>query len=75
MSAQSPRFLRNHHQWLKKFGRDKIHDQIERVITIMKLSAIIWMIFEKNSHEYSRKAQRNYLFSILTFSKMKEAAN
>lgn len=32
-----PRFLRNHHQWLKKFGRDKVHDQIERVITIMKL--------------------------------------
>jgi hypothetical protein len=33
----SPRFLRNHHQWLRKFGRDKVHDQIERVITIMKL--------------------------------------
>lgn len=32
-----PQFLRNHHQWLKKFGRDKVHDQIERVITIMKL--------------------------------------
>jgi hypothetical protein len=33
----NPRFLQNHHQWLKKFGRDKVHDQIERVITIMKL--------------------------------------
>jgi hypothetical protein len=33
----NPRFLRNHHQWLKQFGRDKVHDQIERVITIMKL--------------------------------------
>jgi hypothetical protein len=32
-----PRFLKNHHQWLKRFGRDKVHDQIERVITIMKL--------------------------------------
>ena len=30
-------FLKNHHQWLKQFGGDKIHDQIERVITIMKL--------------------------------------
>lgn len=33
----NPRFLRNHHQWLKEFGREKVHDQIERVITIMKL--------------------------------------
>ena len=37
MKNPNPRFLRNHHQWLKKFGRDKVHDQIERVITIMKL--------------------------------------
>lgn len=33
----NPRFLKNHHQWLKEFGKDKVHDQIERVITIMKL--------------------------------------
>jgi hypothetical protein len=32
-----PHFLKNHHQWLKKFGRDKVHDQVERVVTIMKL--------------------------------------
>jgi hypothetical protein len=33
----NPRFMRNHHQWLKQFGRDKVHDQIQRVVTIMKL--------------------------------------
>ena len=33
----NPHFLQNHHQWLKKFGRDKVHDQIQRVVTIMKL--------------------------------------
>ena len=32
-----PHFLHNHHQWLKKFGRDKVHDQITTVVTIMKL--------------------------------------
>ena len=32
-----PHFKQNHHQWLKDFGRQKVHDQIERVITIMKL--------------------------------------
>lgn len=33
----NPHFLKNHHQWLKKFGRDKVHVQIEKVVTIMKL--------------------------------------
>lgn len=33
----NPRFSRNHHQWLKQFGRDKVHDQIQSVVTIMKL--------------------------------------
>lgn len=32
-----PHFRQNHHQWLKEFGRQKVHDQVERVITIMKL--------------------------------------
>ncbi len=32
-----PHFLQNHHQWLKKFGRDKVHDQITKVVTIMRL--------------------------------------
>jgi hypothetical protein len=32
-----PHFLQNHHQWLKKFGREQVHDQIQRVVTIMKL--------------------------------------
>ena len=33
----NPRFLKNHHQWLKKHGKEKVHDQIKQVITIMKL--------------------------------------
>jgi hypothetical protein len=33
----NPRFLKNHHQWLKKFGRDQVHDQITKVVTIMQL--------------------------------------
>lgn len=34
-----PHFLKNHHPWLKKFGREKVHDQITTVVTIMKLCA------------------------------------
>jgi hypothetical protein len=33
----NPHFLSNHHMWLKKFGRARVHDQVERVITVMKL--------------------------------------
>ena len=32
-----PHFRKNHHQWLKEFGRQKVHDQIQKVVTIMKL--------------------------------------
>lgn len=33
----NPHFLQNHHQWLRKFGREKVNNQIQRVITVMKL--------------------------------------
>ncbi|MGH9326896.1 MAG: P63C domain-containing protein [Terriglobia bacterium] len=32
-----PHFKRNHHQWLKEFGRQKVNDQLQRVIAVMKL--------------------------------------
>jgi hypothetical protein len=32
-----PHYKQNHHQWLKDFGRQKVNDQIQRVITVMKL--------------------------------------
>jgi hypothetical protein len=32
----NPRFLKNHHQWLKEFGKQKVHDQITGVVAIMK---------------------------------------
>lgn len=33
----NPQKGRNHHQWLKEFGKDKLNAQIASVITIMKL--------------------------------------
>jgi hypothetical protein len=32
-----PHFRKNHHQWLKQHGREKVNDQIQRVIAVMKL--------------------------------------
>lgn len=33
----NPHYKRNHHQWLKEFGREKVNNQIQQVIAIMKL--------------------------------------
>ena len=32
-----PHYKKNHHQWLREFGKQKVNDQLQRVITIMKL--------------------------------------
>lgn len=32
-----PHYRKNHHQWLKQHGREKVNDQIQRVIAVMKL--------------------------------------
>lgn len=32
----NPRYRSNHHQWLQEFGKDKVHDQLQQVIAIMK---------------------------------------
>jgi|SRR5580658_9406955 hypothetical protein len=33
----NPHFKANHHQWLKQFGRQRVNDQIQRVVAVMKL--------------------------------------
>lgn len=32
-----PKFRQNHHQWLQKLGRERVNNQIQHVIAIMKL--------------------------------------
>ncbi len=32
-----PHFRKNHHQWLRENGRDKVNNQIQQVIAVMKL--------------------------------------
>jgi len=51
-----PHFKQNHHQWLKEFGRQKVHDQIERVITIMKLCKDMNDFREKFAKVFKRSA-------------------
>ncbi len=33
----NPQHGRNHHQWLREFGREKVNNQIQQVIAVMKL--------------------------------------
>lgn len=47
-----PQHRRNHHQWLKEFGREKVNNQIQQVIAIMKLC--------DDMPEFRRKFDRVY---------------
>ena len=52
-----PHFRQNHHQWLKEFGRHKVHDQVQKVVTIMKLC--------DNMDEFRQKFARVFKKSAL----------
>lgn len=50
----NPHFLKNHHQWLKKYGRDKVTIQIEKVVTIMKLCLDMTEFKDKFAHVFKK---------------------
>lgn len=50
----NPRFLQNHHQWLKKFGREKVVEQITKVVTIMQLCDNMQQFKAKFAHLFRR---------------------
>jgi len=60
----NPRFGKNHHQWLKEFGRQKVHDQIQRVVTIMKLCDNM----DDFRAKFARVFKKSALDAQLTFS-------
>ncbi len=59
-----PHFKQNHHQWLKEFGKQKVHDQIERVITIMKLC----ISMEDFKEKFAKVFKKTAISDQLTFS-------
>ena len=58
-----PRYLQNHHQRLKKFGRDKVHDQITKVVTIMKLCEGMDEFRKKSAKLFNRSSQMEFTFA------------
>jgi hypothetical protein len=59
-----PHFLQNHHQWLKKFGRDRVHDQITKVVTIMKLCDDMDDFRHKFARLFNRSPQMAFNFAL-----------
>lgn len=51
-----PHFRKNHHQWLKQHGREKVNNQVQQVIAIMKL-VMTWRTSRRNSPRCSRKGR------------------
>lgn len=49
-----PHYLKNHHQWMKKFGRDKVRDQIMQVLPVMKLCTNMKEFKEKFAYVFKR---------------------
>lgn len=49
-----PRYKKNHHQWLKQFGRKAVHDQITRIVTIMRLCRDIADFKAKFAHVFKK---------------------
>ena len=62
MKNPDPHFLKNHHQWLKKFGRDRVHDQLTKVVTVMKLCSDMNDFREKFSRLFDRQMAFSWSF-------------
>jgi len=58
-----PRHGKNHHQWLKEFGREKVNNQIYQVIAIMKLCDDM-PDFRKKFERVFRKAGEQLEFDL-----------
>jgi hypothetical protein len=51
----TPHYRKNHHQWLKQYGRERIHDQLQRIIAVMKMSDSMRDFERKFEHVFNRK--------------------
>ena len=60
----NPHFGQNHHQWLKDIRRQKVHDQIQKVVTIMKLCDDM----DEFRNKFSRVFKTSVIDPQMTFS-------
>ena len=60
-----PHFRRNHHQWLKEFGRGKVRDHINQVIGVMKLCRDMDEFNEKFGYVFRKDPMQLSFFDIV----------
>lgn len=58
----NPHHGKNHHQWLKEFGKDKLIGQIQSVITIMKLCSNMEDFRQKFARVFNKPSAQQDLF-------------
>lgn len=61
----NPHHRMNHHQWLKKFGRDKIRDHINQVIGAMKTCQDMDAFKQKFAHVFNEDPLQMNFFDIV----------
>lgn len=61
----NPQHGRNHHQWLKDFGREKVNNQIQQIIAIMKLCDDMGDFKKKFARVFTKMPYRQLEFDFL----------
>jgi hypothetical protein len=55
-----PRYKRNHHQWLREYGRERVHRQIGGVIAVMKMCDDMPEFRRKFKKVFDKEAQLSF---------------
>jgi hypothetical protein len=61
----NPHYRMNYHQWLKKFGRDKIRDHINQVIGVMKTCQDMEAFRKQFAHVFNNAPLQMNFFDIV----------
>lgn len=61
----NPHFGRNHHQWLKEFGRGRVRDHINQVIGVMKLCRDMDDFNDKFGYVFRKDPMQLTFFDLL----------
>ena len=64
----NPRFRKNHHQWLKTYGREKVRDHINRVIGVMKTCHDMNDFNRRFGHVFRKQPMQMSFFDLVNYA-------
>ena len=64
----NPHFRKNHHQWLKTYGREKVRDHINRVIGVMKTCQDMQDFNRKFGHIFKKDPMQMSFFDLVEYA-------